>query len=867
MTYSTEPDWVYFNWTEILSIYGLNQSDIYLAVIKEIIDNFLDAADEQKKRSMLSLVIQNKKDDDQTFFAIACNTLIEEETIQRVFGSPFGTRVSSKTFARLPSRGLFGMASKVIQALPYAIAMMNGKSLNEPPIQIIVLNHDSKYAYLIGANVDLKERKATPVCLRTDGELTPFPSAKIATSYLSLSEKKCTCMGLLLPTMVSVNSDRVRELLEGYLYLNPSLVKIFYNLNGDVDVLRQPARIEEESGPVKIKRPSILAYSVADFRDAFYVQNEVYPKMKVVDFIRGYKGWKGFSGFTSKSLAYDILDKSGLEGNPCIKDVDVEKARKLYDVMFNHASSHPLGQFGLTRSKMPVLGKKNILSLYPSGNLIYKCTPVKGGTPSGHTAIKPWIMESFFLEREEGKPTVVVIGVNRSPLLNNPFRAYVLNCKRRVKGVTTSQLMQELSKPVLCVIHLAGIIQPLSPNKAEIDAKEYLDEYESVICGLHRRFRRKRAGRKGTKMKDWLIQELESRSKSEERRKEIVSQQSLWYKARNWYLQNNPGETTPDISREHFIKSIREICNRLGRSRESLGIFAAERALIYFRGSRVGLSLENISEVFKWGSDILVIEKEGICALLEPFAARYGVALINSRGQLVDYAEKVIEMAKGTGARIYLLTDMDDAGFVIRKNLKGIECVGVDQRMIEGLAEKIGMDPSRFKEQVEEVFHPNFVGKDSPISLEQWRQLGWSGQENPTRADSLKRVEIDALIAIVGAETLWNYLLTRMQEVFKVRDLTRSLKNDSELALQSLPAEVQQTVQQLQDIFVSRTTESVRKELDMYKNWDKGFVEIDELEGKIVSGIRNALAEKIDKPSLDELKKNIESLKTKAFRE
>ena len=53
----------------------------------------------------------------------------------------------------------------------------------------------------------------------------------------------------------------------------------------------------------------------------------------------------------------------------------------------------------------------------------------------------------------------------------------------------------------------------------------------------------------------------------------------------------------------------------------------------------------------------------------------YGIALLNSRGFLVDYAVKLSELS---GGNIAILTDFDDSGLLMAKKVPSIPRIGID---------------------------------------------------------------------------------------------------------------------------------------------------------------------------------------------
>jgi hypothetical protein len=67
-------------------------------------------------------------------------------------------------------------------------------------------------------------------------------------------------------------------------------------------------------------------------------------------------------------------------------------------------------------------------------------------------------------------------------------------------------------------------------------------------------------------------------------------------------------------------------------NRYDLGIIAADRAQLYFDGEWNNVGIDEIEELSKKGSDVLIIEKEGVAEVLSRFADKLGIALLNVRG-------------------------------------------------------------------------------------------------------------------------------------------------------------------------------------------------------------------------------------------
>ena len=122
--------------------------------------------------------------------------------------------------------------------------------------------------------------------------------------------------------------------------------------------------------------------------------------------------------------------------------------------------------------------------------------------------------------------------------------------------------------------------------------------------------------------------------------------------------------------RESIHSKVREICeDELGLKRHEIGIFAAERAVMAFQGELYNVNIDNIDWLRQLGTDLIIVEKEGIVDKLVPFTTEYGIALLYSRGFVSEYGEMLAEQAELYGANIGIVTDFDASGVDIGAQL------------------------------------------------------------------------------------------------------------------------------------------------------------------------------------------------------
>ena len=155
---------------------------------------------------------------------------------------------------------------------------------------------------------------------------------------------------------------------------------------------------------------------------------------------------------------------------------------------------------------------------------------------------------------------------------------------------------------------------------------------------------------------------------------------------------------------------------------------------------------------------MIVIEKEGITDVLLVHAAKYSIALVATGGMLVDYAKDLAESAHINGINVSTLYDDDLRGREAPDALKvrglNIPRLGIDKNIVKWLQEN-GYSHLTEKELLEEY---------TPENRKIWKYDGYL---------QTHRIELDSIVAAVGAEALWKYIVHRLEEVFpEPRDYT-----------------------------------------------------------------------------------------------
>jgi 5S rRNA maturation endonuclease (ribonuclease M5) len=152
---------------------------------------------------------------------------------------------------------------------------------------------------------------------------------------------------------------------------------------------------------------------------------------------------------------------------------------------------------------------------------------------------------------------------------------------------------------------------------------------------------------------------------------------------------------------------------------------------------------------------------------LSPFADKMGIALLNTRGFLTEYANMLSSLSKENGCNVAILTDFDVSGLLLARKVPGVFRIGIDFDTL---------DYFRLKpEDVEERY------KAENNHLKPLSEMGPAESEDKSKFTmDLKytanmRIEIDSVLAKVGNEPFWEYIVDNLVKQFPQRNYNRSI--------------------------------------------------------------------------------------------
>jgi hypothetical protein len=293
-------------------------------------------------------------------------------------------------------------------------------------------------------------------------------------------------------------------------------------------------------------------------------------------------------------------------------------------------------------------------------------------------------------------------------------------------------------------------------------------------------------------------------------------------------------KTTRKTIQGQYIKAI---CKELGVTRAELGIVAADRAQMYFRGKWEDVGIDELDTLMRYGVDVLIIEKEGVAQALSHYADEYGIALVNTRGFLTENVSILSNLAKKTNGNVAILTDYDISGMLIAiKAPKDIPRIGIDFETLK----YFGIEKSSLAE-LEENYEPPQSHLKSIEKHVDNTLIDTSSEDSLVLTSNVQylrhsRIEIDSVIKYVGVRRFWEFIIDRLKREFPIKDYNRAINIPSSIVLEPL--------EKLTEIVNRRVTKVLqpyvigkKKILENYE----GYVHVKECEKNIMEEFRDTV--------------------------
>jgi DNA topoisomerase VI subunit B len=663
---------------ELVAQTGHEPDDWPLVVLKELVDNALDACEEAGATPVIRVTVGRGR------IRVRDNGRgIPPETVTSILD--FTTRTSSREAYVAPDRGAQGNALKTVLAMPFALSGEEGR------VEIVAcgVRHTILFRVDQIRQAPVIDHQTEPAPVRSGTSVTVhWP----ATSRSELADAK----------------EQFLQIAEAYSLLNPHLALTV--------VWRDPADAEE---PEHVRR--VWAATRSDWRKwtpAAPTPPDWYGRDDLERLIGAYISYDSenglartvnefvgiFAGLTATAKRKSVTDAAGLSRAPLTAvlngtEFDHDAVDRLLEAMCQEARPIKPERLGII-GREHVASRLEAMAADPSS---FQYRLVKGVTSGG----RPWLLEVAFAHRPGGRRRIIT-GVNWSPGIREPFRTLGYLLGERYCGSS--------SDPVLIFVHLA------------MPRPRYTDRGKSAIA-LPEELREALANAVEAVTKPWCKQrvaEIRDHKRLVSRRERLSRsarrtsiKDAVWQVLPGAYNKASSGGAYPALARQIYYAARPPILELTGKdtldanyfSYSLLPLFMRERPNLtkgwrvhfkprgnltephtdrkiplgtaevdqYRRGWTNGVFSGPSSFMGPWSPEtcgphnrfggVLVIEKEGFADLLIEIGLgrKYDLAIIGNEGQSV---EAELALVDALGLPLFVLHDFDRTGLTITENLR-----------------------------------------------------------------------------------------------------------------------------------------------------------------------------------------------------
>lgn len=417
-SFSTNRQLEFFSVKELTTQTGHPEHEWPLVIVKELVDNGLDACEEAGVQPEIEVVAA-----DDGITVIDNGPGLPPEAVAGI--CDYSVRVSSREAYVAPDRGAQGNALKTLIAMPYVLSNDKGRA----SILACGLRHN------ISVSVDRIAQQ--PVVQLDTSESTDLGGTSVTIEWPTAD----SASSILLDS-----KDRILQMVADYAVLNP-------HATFRVDCFGE-TRVHTATDPSWRKwRPSDPTcchwYGVEHFERLLTAHlSEDRQKGRVRTVREFISQFQGLSSTRKQKAVLDAVGLSGanLEALVAGDDLDQERIAELLRAMQSAAKP-------VSPARLGVLGKEHLreslrqLGAEVDSSFQYrKKTGVSGGAP--------WVAEAAFAFDQKADRRRLIAGVNWSPAIHNPFR------RLGPYGPSLDELLEEQraggDEPVVVLVHLAS---------------------------------------------------------------------------------------------------------------------------------------------------------------------------------------------------------------------------------------------------------------------------------------------------------------------------------------------------------------------------------------------------------------------------
>ena len=306
------------------------------------------------------------------------------------------------------------------------------------------------------------------------------------------------------------------------------------------------------------------------------------------------------------------------------------------------------------------------------------------------------------------------------------------------------------------------------------------------------------------------------------------------------------------LLRSTVTSSVKKLCDQIRIRRYSIGIITGVRAELYFDGGWSSVSMDSIGELAAKGTDIVFIEKQGVPEMLAEWADKYGIAMVNTRGHLTEYGKDLMDLTNNTGGHVAIMADYDTHGIKIASETPSeILWIGANDEMLE----YFDLD----RDSVSVASKPGVIDYVTDLVKYGKHPEGRQTGQIDNRFKSVdtnfingEGIELDAIIAAVGDERFFQYILKKLKESYPKRDYNRAIETQDLLLLEvpdeklGEPLEHENIVTKINDRIQSFTKDVMDDIKEELKEIDGFIDDVKEKRKKIKERLGKVLTEDSD---------------------
>ena len=227
---------------------------------------------------------------------------------------------------------------------------------------------------------------------------------------------------------------------------------------------------------------------------------------------------------------------------------------------------------------------------------------------------------------------------------------------------------------------------------------------------------------------------------------------------------------------------------------------------------------------------------------------KYGFALLNTRGYLVEYAQTLTKKIKENGCNVAILTDFDIYGMkMAMEQVPDIPRIGIDFDTLQYFG--LSRDDPTVKDTLSGVNKDHFksfvrlIRKKISTTISSNNSVEVTNLEFRIEYLHNNRVEINHVLANVGPERFWQFIIHKMTGIYPYRNYNRAI--DTKPDAKELMPKLKETLDYIQNI-VDTKLETHRLSIEADLTGTTGLLDVSNEEAKIKGEYKKILDKDTD---------------------